>query len=95
MVHDREPQKPCKVNAPSPVVPEPPRNARGHEESEEESQEEEPLVLPIYHAVLLEVAGIYGTGSDVRFREHPAYVRPPQTAMSSVRVEVGVSVAVM
>ena len=52
-------------------------------------------MLPSYDLVVLEVTCIGGARFDTGFCEHPADMRPPQAAMSTIWVEVGVSVAVM
>jgi hypothetical protein len=52
-------------------------------------------VLPAYDAVLCQVGNIGGTRLTTAFEDHPACVRPPETLVSRVGVEIGVGVSVV
>lgn len=60
-----------------------------------DNEREVPAVLPHDDLVLLEVADVRNTGLAAGFEQHPANVGEPETAMSVVRIEVGVRVSMV
>lgn len=52
-------------------------------------------MLPHHYIVLFEVARIRWARLDAWLGKHPANVGPPEATVSSIRIEVGISVAVM
>ena len=52
-------------------------------------------MLPLDNIVLREVANVRNTRSPAGLDKHPANVRPPETFVGVVRVQVGISIAVV
>ena len=77
------------------IVPEEPGNDSRNNEAHQKNELDIMAMLPLDNIVLREVADVRNTWSPAGFDEHPAHVRPPETFVGIVRVQVGISVAVV
>lgn len=79
----------------SPVTPTETRDGHRKEESHADNELQVPAVLPPDNLVLAQVTDVSDTRLATRLNDHPANVRPPETQMRVVRVELGVGVSVV
>lgn len=81
--------------ATAPVTPTETGDHGGEKESHEQKHRDVELVLELDHRVAAQIANVGNTGLAAGLDDHPAKVRPDQTKVRAVRVEIGVGVAVM
>lgn len=79
----------------SPISPSKTSYDGREDESHTDDEVHVPTVLPADNLVLGEIGDIGNTGSATRLNEHPSNVRPPESLVSRVRVEVGIGVAMV
>ena len=95
VMYNSQPKKASVIEAAPPISPTQPRNDRRQEQAEEEGKCEEPVMLPCHNGILFEVADICGAVTVARLDEHPANMGPQKSMLCTVRVEVGIGVAMM
>ena len=74
------------------VTPEKTRDDRGNNEAHGDNERNVPSVLPSDNRVLGQVAHVGNTRPNAGLDEHPANVRPEETTVSIVRVQLRVGV---
>ncbi len=77
------------------VTPQETRNDSGQGEAHPDDKRKVPAMLPLDDGVLAEVADVRSTGLAPWLDNHPPDVRPDETVVRAVRVEVSISVAVV
>jgi len=65
------------------------------DESHSDDEVDVPTVLPLDNLVLREIGNVGDSGLATRFDEHPSDVRPPESFVRRVRVEIRIRVAVV
>ena len=79
----------------SPISPSESGDGHREEESHGDDEREIPLVLPDDDLVLGEIRNIGDSGFSSRLEDHPSDVRPEETLVRGVGIEIGVGVSVM
>jgi hypothetical protein len=77
------------------VAPEKTGDESREDEAHADDEVNVPAVLPLDDLTVREVGHVGDTGTTAGLDDHPADMRPPETFLSRVRVEVGVGVAVV
>lgn len=77
------------------VSPKQTRNESRDDVAHEDQEPDVVVVLPSDNLVLAQVANVGDTRLATGLDEHPTHVRPPESLVSRVRVEVGVGVAMV
>ena len=95
VVHKAETSCTGKEETTPPVAPTETGDESGHDESHGEQKSDIVLVLPPDDLVSGQVGNVGNTDLASRLDNHPANVSPPETLVSRVRVEFGISVSVM
>jgi hypothetical protein len=83
-----------EISAP-PIAPKYSRNSGWNTKAHKEDEPDIPTVLPPDNLVFAEIRDIRDTRFAPRLDDHPANVRPQQTAMGIIRVEVRIRVPVV
>ena len=79
----------------SPISPDHPRDDGGDDVAHEDEEHDVVLVLPPDDGVAVEVRDVSDTGFATGDDEHPTDVRPEETLVGGIRVEVGVGISVV
>jgi len=79
----------------TPITPEDTWDAGWNDDRHGEQEPKVVLVLPAYKRVVGEVGTIGDTWFTTRMDDHPADMRPQETVMGAVRVQVGVGVTMV
>lgn len=95
MVHKDEPQSASVEIATAVITPAQTSDDRRNNEPDGDDEGDVPAVLPANDGIPAEVAHIGNTGLATGLEDHPASVRPEQTLVGAIWVEVGIGVAVV
>ena len=95
MMDETEPENAGVDQATHRVSPSIMRHGSREDKGEGDDEREIPAVLPSDNLTLPEVTDISDTWLAPGFHEHPPNVRIPEAAVSVVRIEVGVGIAMM
>jgi len=95
VVDKQEPSGTGKEESALPVSPSEPSYKRGEDDTHEQKHRNVVLVLPPDDLVSGQVRDVGNSDLASRLDEHPSYMRPPETLVGRVRVELGVGVSVV
>lgn len=95
MVHEAQSSSTCVDETAPPVTPAKASNNRREQETKDDDQVQVPAMLPLDDLVLAQIADVRNTRLTAGLDEHPANMRPPQTLVRVVRVELRVRVPVV
>lgn len=95
MVNEHQSSGTGKKESSSPVSPSESSDGHREEESHGDDEREIPLVLPDDDLVLGQIGDVGDSRLSSRLEDHPSNVRPEQSLVRGVGVEIGIGVSVM
>lgn len=95
VVHEDQSSCASKEEPSSPVTPTETGDSSREDHAHSDKEKEVVLVLPSNDLVPGQIRNVGNTDLASRFDNHPTDMRPPETLVSRVRVELGVGISVV